>query len=52
MDEEEILKQAKIDVSNLVDQIVEEVRSTAYLYNYEPGWVMQEFKNQLSRIEI
>lgn len=52
MTEEDILQQAKIDVSNLVDKVVEEILATADWYHYEPSWVMQEFKSQLARRDI
>lgn len=52
MSDEDILKQAKIDVSNLVDNLLDEILATASLYDYEPSWVLQEFKNQLSRRKV
>ena len=48
MTEEEILQQAKIDVSNFVDEALEELYSLSYKYHYEFSWVCAEFKKQLN----
>lgn len=52
MTDEDALQRAKIDVSNLVDKVVEEILATADWYHYEPILVMQEFKSQLSSKKI
>lgn len=49
MSEEEILRQAKIDVSNFVDEALEELYSLSYKYHYEFSWVCEEFKKQLNK---
>ena len=48
MTEEEILNQAKIDVSDFVDYVMEEIACLSYKYNYEFSWVCDEFKYQLN----
>lgn len=48
MTEEEILNQAKVDVSIFVDYVMEEIECLSYKYHYERSWVCEEFKKQLN----
>lgn len=48
MSEEEILKNAKVDVSILVDDVITSLECFASRYHYEPEWVYKEFKKQLN----
>ena len=52
MSDDDLLEKAKLDVSYLVDYVKEEIHDTANRYDYEPAWVLQEFKNQFSRVHI
>ena len=48
MSEEEILKEAKVDVSIVVEDVIESLQTFARIYHYEPEWVYEEFKKQLN----
>lgn len=48
MSEEEILENAKVDVSIVVDDVMETLHCFARKYHYEPEWVYEEFKKQLN----
>lgn len=52
MNEDKFLQEAKSDISDFVDSIVEEIYNIADIYKYEPAWVLEEFKRQMSRVEI
>lgn len=48
MSDEEILIMAKVDVSNLVDDVLLSLQGFAQDYHYQPEWVYEEFKKQLN----
>lgn len=52
MNDDKLLKEAKQDIGDFVDSVVQEIYNIADLYKYEPAWVLEEFKLQMQKVKI